>query len=184
MDVVAWVVRDGRDGQARARTASRAASLANEGERKTRSIFSISPSRRARVPPGRVAVSKKVERSYLAELGGARGGGHREGGGGSDAGDLVDYDARGLGDPSQLRRAFETGERGSDAGSAGSELMLVFAAPKRRPKDSGPAPLEIWALAVTFTALGAVVRLPATLPPRTACLAPRARGVVTEAMGT
>ena len=61
--------------------------------------------------------------------------------------------------------------------------MLVFAASKRRPKDGGRAPLEIWALAVVFTALGAAMRLPATLTPRTVCLAPRAREVVTEAMG-
>ena len=33
--------------------------------------------------------------------------------------------------------------------------MLVFAASKRRAKDGGRVPLEIWALAVTFTALGA-----------------------------
>jgi hypothetical protein len=38
-----------------------------------------------------------VEGSYLAELGGARGGGHREGGGGGDGGSLVDCDARGVG---------------------------------------------------------------------------------------
>ena len=44
--------------------------------------------------------------------------------------------------------------------------------------------MEIWALAVTFTALGAAVRLPASLAPRTACLAPSAREVVTEAMET
>jgi len=62
--------------------------------------------------------------------------------------------------------------------------MLVFAASKRRPKDGGRAPLEIWALAVVFTALGAAVRLPETLAPRTACLAPSAREVVTEAMVT
>ena len=40
---------------------------------------------------------EKGEGSYLAELGGARGGGHREGGGGGDAGGLVDCDARGVG---------------------------------------------------------------------------------------
>ena len=62
--------------------------------------------------------------------------------------------------------------------------MLVFAASKRRAKDGGRVPLEIWALAVTFTALGAAVRLPASLAPRTACLAPSAREVVTEAMET
>ena len=64
-------------------------------------------------------------------------------------------------------------------------LKLVFAASKRRAKkDGGRVPLEIWALAVTFTALGAAVRLPASLAPRTACLAPSAREVVTEAMET
>lgn len=44
------------------------------------------------------AFPRQVEEgSYLAELGGARGGGHREGGGGGDGGSLVDCDARGLG---------------------------------------------------------------------------------------
>ena len=76
------------------------------------------------------------------------------------------------------------GREGGRRGSAGRLLMLVFAASKRRPKDGGRAPLEIWALAVVFTALGAAVRLPATLAPRTACLAPSAREVVTEAMVT
>ena len=44
-----------------------------------------------------LAVSMVEEGSYLAELGGARGGGHREGGGGGDGGSLVDCDARGVG---------------------------------------------------------------------------------------
>ena len=48
--------------------------------------------RRSPVPSG-----EKGDGSYLAELGGARGGGHREGGGGGDAGGLVDCDARGVG---------------------------------------------------------------------------------------
>ena len=48
----------------------------------------------ARSPAKWLAV---VEGSYLAELGGARGGGHREGGGGGDGGSLVDCDARGVG---------------------------------------------------------------------------------------
>jgi hypothetical protein len=47
------------------------------------------------VPP--VPSGEKGDGSYLAELGGARGGGHREGGGGGDAGGLVDCDARGVG---------------------------------------------------------------------------------------
>lgn len=76
------------------------------------------------------------------------------------------------------------GRKEEHAGSAGRMLMLVFAASKRRAKDGGRVPLEIWALAVTFTALGAAVRLPASLAPRTACLAPSAREVVTEAMET
>lgn len=76
------------------------------------------------------------------------------------------------------------GRKEEHAGSVGRMLMLVFAASKRRAKDGGRVPLEIWALAVTFTALGAAVRLPASLAPRTACLAPSAREVVTEAMET
>lgn len=89
----------------------------------------------------------------------------------------------GWGSGSASSRA-RNGREGGRRGSAGRLLMLVFAASKRRPKDGGRAPLEIWALAVVFTALGAAVRLPETLAPRTACLAPSAREVVTEAMVT